>query len=320
MNVEAPALRAALWMSGWLALMLIMPVAGREAAREIDLIQVMEMRSVIGFFMLYPLIHRGGGLASVKTTRLWLHVSRNFVHYLAQYGWLLAILLIPLAQVVSIEFTMPIWTAILAVTFLGERMDVWKNVAVALGLIGVLIIVRPGMGEVSAGQLIALATAVGFGISITMVKSLTRTESAVAVMFWMVVIQSAIGLLPAIAVWRWPSAVTWAWVVLIAFCGTFSHYCMTRALRHADATAGGADGLPSRSAECAGRVAGLYREHRPADGGRRRPDPGRQHAQPEERRRPPSACPRPGTHMIYSACARGRHGPFAVQKGRSGPE
>ncbi len=236
MNVEAPALRAALWMSGWLALMLIMPVAGREAAREIDLIQVMEMRSVIGFFMLYPLIHRGGGLASVKTTRLWLHVSRNFVHYLAQYGWLLAILLIPLAQVVSIEFTMPIWTAILAVTFLGERMDVWKNVAVALGLIGVLIIVRPGMGEVSAGQLIALATAVGFGISITMVKSLTRTESALAVMFWMVVIQSAIGLLPAIAVWRWPSAVTWAWVVLIAFCGTFSHYCMARALRHADAT------------------------------------------------------------------------------------
>jgi drug/metabolite transporter (DMT)-like permease len=236
LNAEAPALRAALWMSGWLALMLIMPVAGREAAREIDLIQVMEMRSIIGFFMLYPLIHRSGGLASVKTTRLWLHVSRNFVHYLAQYGWLLAILLIPLAQVVSIEFTMPIWTAILAVTFLGERMDVWKNVAVALGLIGVLIIVRPGMGEVSAGQLIALATAVGFGISITMVKSLTRTESALAVMFWMVVIQSAIGLIPAIAVWRWPSGVTWAWVVLIAFCGTFSHYCMTRALRHADAT------------------------------------------------------------------------------------
>jgi drug/metabolite transporter (DMT)-like permease len=236
LNVETPALRAAFWMSGWLGLMLIMPVAGREAAREIDLIQVMELRSIIGFFMLYPLIHRSGGLASVKTARLWLHVSRNFVHYLAQYGWLLAILLIPLAQVVSIEFTMPIWTAILAVTFLGERMDVWKNVAVALGLVGVFIIVRPGMGEVSAGQWIALATAVGFGISITMVKSLTRTESALAVMFWMVVVQSAIGLLPAIAVWRWPSTVTWAWVVLIAFCGTFSHYCMTRALRHADAT------------------------------------------------------------------------------------
>ena len=236
MNAEAPALRAALWMSGWLALMLVMPVAGREAARDIDLIQVMELRSIIGFFMLYPLIHRSGGLRVVKTRRIWLHVARNFVHYLAQYGWLLAILLIPLAQVVSIEFTMPIWTAILAVSFLGERMDVWKNVAVALGLVGVLIIVRPGVGDVNVGQMVALATAVGFGISITMIKSLTRTESALAVLFWMVVIQSAIGFLPAIAVWRWPSSVTWAWVVLIAFCGTFSHYCMTRALHYADAT------------------------------------------------------------------------------------
>ena len=236
LNAEAPALRAALWMSGWLALMLILPVAGREAARDIDLIQVMEMRSVIGFLMLYPLIHLSGGFEVVRTKRLWLHVSRNFVHYLAQYGWLLAIMLIPLAQVVSIEFTMPIWTAILAVTFLGERMDVWKNVAVLLGLVGVVIIVRPGMGEVSVGQIVALATAVGFGISITMVKSLTRTESVLAVMFWMVVIQSAIGLLPALAVWRWPSAATWGWVVLIAFCGTFSHYCMTRALHYADAT------------------------------------------------------------------------------------
>ena len=69
-----------------------------------------------------------------------------------------------------------------------------------------------------------------------MVKSLTRTESVVSILFWMVVIQSAIGLVPALAVWRWPSMVGWTWVLVIAFCGTFSHYCMTRALRYADAT------------------------------------------------------------------------------------
>ena len=236
MTSESSTVRAAFWMTGWLALMLIMPVAGRESAREMELVQVMEMRSVIGFLMLYPLIHRAGGLAAMKTTRLWLHVARNCVHYLAQYGWLLAITLIPLAQVVSIEFTMPIWTAILAVTLLGERMTVWKNVAVVLGLIGVLIIVRPGVDEISMGQLIALATAVGFGVSVTMIKSLTRTESTLSILFWMVVIQSVVGLAPALAVWRWPSALGWTWVVVIAFCGTFSHYCMTRALRYADAT------------------------------------------------------------------------------------
>ena len=127
------------------------------------------MRSIIGFLMLYPLIHRAGGFAVVRTSRPWLHFSRNFVHYFAQYGWLLAITLIPLAQVVSIEFTMPIWTAILAVTFLGERMDAWKNIAVVLGLVGVVIIVRPGVDEVSVGWLVYtervdLLTAVGAGL------------------------------------------------------------------------------------------------------------------------------------------------------------
>lgn len=236
MNRDAPVFRAALWMSGWLALMLIMPVAGREAAREIAVVQVMEMRSIIGFLMLYPLIHRAGGLKAMKTSRLWLHASRNLVHYLAQYGWLVAILLIPLAQVVAIEFTMPIWTALLAVALLGERMTIWKNVAIALGLVGVVVIVRPGGAEVNVGQLIALATAVGFGVSVTMIKSLTRTESVLSITFWMVLVQGAIGLIPAVLVWRWPSVGAWWWVVLISFCGTFSHYCMARALRYADAT------------------------------------------------------------------------------------
>jgi len=236
MSPRQSTLLAASWMAGWLALMLVMPVAGREAAREMNLIQVMEMRSIIGFLMIYPLVRQAGGFRAMRTERPWLHVARNSVHYLAQYGWLLAVTMISLAQVVSIEFTMPIWTAILAVTLLGERMTVWKTIAVVLGLVGVIVIVRPGASAANLGQLIALAAAVGFGMSVTMVKSLTRTESVVSILFWMVVIQSAIGLVPALAVWRWPSMVGWTWVLVIAFCGTFSHYCMTRALRYADAT------------------------------------------------------------------------------------
>jgi drug/metabolite transporter (DMT)-like permease len=232
----SPVVQAAFWMAAWLSLMLVMPVAGREAAHELHLVQVLEMRSLIGLLMIYPMVHRSGGFSSLRTSRIWLHISRNVVHYLAQYGWFLAITLIPLAQVVSIEFTMPLWTAFLAVLFLGERMTFWKNVAVALGLVGVVIIIRPGGADVNIGQLIALATAVGFGMSVTMVKSLTRTETALSIMFWMVVVQSAIGLVPALAVWRWPTPHVWGWVIVIAFCGTFSHYCMARALRYADAT------------------------------------------------------------------------------------
>lgn len=236
MTYQPSIAKAAFWMAGWLAAMLVMAIAGRETTRELDVFQIMEMRSVIGLAMLYPLIHRAGGFAALKTARPWQQVGRNIAHYGAQFAWFKALTLIPLAQVISIEFTMPIWTAILAVAFLGERMGLWKNLAVALGIVGVVIIVRPGTSEIVPGQIIALAAAVGFAVSVTMVKSLTRTDSVVTILFWMLFIQSIIGLVPALEVWRWPSAHVWAWIIVIAFCGTFSHYCLTRAMLHADAT------------------------------------------------------------------------------------
>jgi drug/metabolite transporter (DMT)-like permease len=227
---------AALWMAGWLAQMLMIAIAGREAMRELNVFEVMEVRSILGLVMLSPLIYVNGGLAAMRTSRPLQQIGRNLVHYAGQIGWFFALTLIPLGQVVSIEFTMPIWTAILAASFLGERMTFGKIAAIVLGLVGVIIIVRPGTSEINPGQLIALGAAVGFGISIAMMKSLTRTETTLAIIFWMLVIQAAAGFLPALYVWQWPSAYAFGFIVVIAFCGTFSHYCMARAMLYADAT------------------------------------------------------------------------------------
>ena len=314
--------KAAAWMAGWLTAMVVMAVAGRAATRTLHVFQIMEMRSLIGFILLWPLIHANGGLSALRTARIGQQVARNTVHYAAQFGWFFALTLIPIAQVVAIEFTMPIWTALLAVSFLGERLNAarvvavalgvvgvtvivrpgvdhvdpgqlialaaavgfavsvilvksltrtdssvtivfWmlvvqsvigavpallavtflgerlsaaRVVAVALGVVGVAVIVRPGVDRVDPGQLIALAAAVGFAVSVILVKSLTRTDSAVTIVFWMLVVQSAIGAVPALIVWRTPTAAVWPWVLVIALCGTYSHFCMTQALRHAEAT------------------------------------------------------------------------------------
>ncbi len=228
--------RAAAWMAGWLLLMVVIAVAGREAMRELAVFQVMLMRSLMGLVMLWPLIHAAGGMRALKTQRLPLHLARNTVHYVAQYGWFAALALIPLAQVVAIEFTMPLWSALLAAALLGERLDRYKFGAVALGLAGVAVIVRPSAAGLNAGQLIALGAAFGFAVSVVMVKSLTRSDAAITLSLWMLVVQSAIGLIPALAVWRWPSATVWGWMVVVAFCGTYSHYCFARAMQHADAT------------------------------------------------------------------------------------
>src|SRR6202795_5417473 len=128
----------------------------------------MEVRSIVGLLILVPMIRSQGGFAAMRTSRPLQHIGRNLVHYAAQLGWFFALTLIPIGQVVSIEFTMPIWTAILAASFLGERMTVWKIAAIVLGLIGVVIIVRPATGEINPGQLIALAAALGVGVSVAM--------------------------------------------------------------------------------------------------------------------------------------------------------
>jgi len=214
--------RAAGWMAGWLTLMVVIAVAGREAASELSVFQIMLLRSTLGMLMLWPLVRAAGGLSAVRTEHLPQHALRNAVHYAAQYGWFVALTLI--------------WSAALAVVFLGERMSSRKWFAVLLGLVGVAVIVRPDAGAIDSGQMIALASALGFAISIVLVKSLTRTDAAVAISFWMLVVQSAIGLVPALIVWQWPSVQTWGWVVVVAFCGTYSHYCFARAMQLADAT------------------------------------------------------------------------------------
>lgn len=223
-------------MCGWFAAMLTLLVAGREATRSLNVFAVMEARSLIGLVFLMPLVIANGGFRNLRTARPWQHIARNVAHYIAQYLWFVALTLIPIAQVVSIEFTMPIWTAIFAAMFLGERITLWKALAVVLGIAGVLVIVRPSFDGVSEGQFVVLIAAIGFAASVIFIKSLTRTDSVVTIIFWMLAIQSAIGLVPAIYVWTWPASSLWPWLVLVAFCGSYSHYCYTQAMRYADAT------------------------------------------------------------------------------------
>jgi drug/metabolite transporter (DMT)-like permease len=197
---------------------------------------VLELRSVIGFLILLPVVLASGGFSAMRTARPWMHIGRNVAHYAGQGLWLYALTLIPLAVLISIEFTTPIWTAVLAVSFLGEKLNRARLASIVLGLIGVIVIVRPGATGLSTGEFMVLAAAVGFGISMVMVKSMTRTESVVRIIFWMLIIQSVLGLVPALYEWRNPPLALWPWIFVIAFTGMSSHFCLARALTYADAT------------------------------------------------------------------------------------
>ena len=106
-----------------------------------------------------------------------------------------------------------------------------------MGFAGILIVARPGMGEMNVGVLAAAASAIGFAGSIMLTKLLTRTETITCILFWLTVMQSVFGIVMAgydgdIAL---PSAQSVPWLVLIGFAGLFAHLCLTTALSLAPA-------------------------------------------------------------------------------------
>ena len=226
---------AAIWMGGWLLNTLALTVAGRELSHDIPVFVTMMFRSLIAVVILTPIVLYYGGVRG-RFTQLRLNIVRNVVHYGAQYSWFVALALIPLAQVVSIEFTMPIWGALIAALFLGEKLNRFKLTAIALGFFGILLIVKPGTAHIDEGHAAALLAAVGFAISVAMTKVITRTDSALTVIFLMFLIQTVIGAVPAYLVWKWPEPHNWVWVAVVALAGTFSHYCLSKAISLADMT------------------------------------------------------------------------------------
>jgi drug/metabolite transporter (DMT)-like permease len=230
-----PAARAALWMSGALVSFMAMAISGRELAAELTTFQILFFRSLVGLAAVVILLQRSGW-TQVRTQKFGTHLVRNLAHFGGQYGWFYGLAFIPLTEVFAIEFTVPIWTAILATIVLGERMNRLRALAVALGFAGILVILRPGIAIVSPAALAVLGGALGYAASHVFTKRLSSTDTPLAILFYMTVIQLPLGFVPALPGWVWPSAPLWPWVAVVALTALSAHYCLARAFRLADAT------------------------------------------------------------------------------------
>ena len=230
-----PVVRAAFWMSGALVSFMAMAIAGRQLSVELTTFQILFFRSFVGLVVVVGLLQRSGW-SRARTRVFGTHLLRNIAHFGGQYGWFYGIALIPLTEVFAIEFTIPIWTAILATIFLGEQMNRLRVLAIALGFVGILVILRPGLAVVSAPALAVLGGALCYAISHVFTKRLSGTETPLTILFYMTVIQLPLGLVPALPHWVWPSAALWPWVGIVAVTALSAHYCLTRAFQLADAT------------------------------------------------------------------------------------
>ena len=227
---------AALWMIGAVVSFSTMAVAGRAVFEELDVYQLMFYRSALGLPLILVFAAFGkGGLRQFRTRRIGLHIARNLSHLVGQFGWFFALAVIPLAQLFALEFTTPLWVTALAPLLLGESLTRMRLAAMALGFLGVLVVLRPGLADVSLGSIIMLIGAVGFAGSLMATKRMTVTEKPLTIIFYMTLIQTPVGLLLAINDLHWPTPVTGLWLILVAILGFTAHFCIIRAFSLADA-------------------------------------------------------------------------------------
>ena len=231
--------RIVLWMVGALLSFSVMAVSIRELSRAgLSIFEILAIRSGVALFVLLTLLAVRKDLrVHALPRRMGLNLFRNTVHYVSQYSWALSLTMLPLATVFALEFTMPAWTAILAIWFLHERMTPSRLGVVILGLIGVLVILRPGIAGFNPAAILVLLAAFGYAITMITTKQLTKTETTFGIVFWMAVIQlplSLIGSDPTVFLRFEPRHILPAIGVGIA--GLTSHYCLSNAFRSGDAT------------------------------------------------------------------------------------
>ena len=207
----------------------------RYLTDHFDPLQVVFFRNAFGLLAVMPWLYKTG-LTGLRTKRLHLHICRALFGITAMVLWFFTLSLMPLAEATALSFTAPIFTSILAVFFLKELMRRHRLIAVGLGFLGALIIIRPGLAAINPTALLAVVTALVWGSGTILLKYMSRSETTSAIVIYLPLFLTPLSLLPAILVWEWPTAELWGMAILFGAVGTAGHFCLTRALTVADAT------------------------------------------------------------------------------------
>ncbi len=223
-------------MLGSTVLFGLMTIAIRLASQTLHTFEVAFFRNFFGLVAVTPLLlHHGPSL--LRTDHLPRYLVRCTIGIASMLCGFWAIGHLPLAQAVALSYSTPIFVTIAAVIFLGEQVRARRWTAVALGFVGVLIIVRPGTQGFALGTLVALSAAVLSGIVSIQIKQLSRLEPADRIVLYTTLLWVPMSLVPALTVWEWPQGITWLWVVAAGFLGSGGHMLWTRALKLGDVSA-----------------------------------------------------------------------------------
>ena len=225
-------IKGSLWMIGGVFCLTSMAIAGKEISLQIDTFEILFFRSVIGVCIILFFLVKKNLLHEINLKEIRTHLKRNLAHFIGQNLWLYALASITLAEVTSLEFTMPIWIVFFSYLMLNEKLDKYKIISVCIGFVGVLITVRPDIETLNLGLIAAAISAIMFALTNIYTRKLTRTESTLTILFFLTSMQLVFGLITSLLDGQLdiPTNENIIWIVTIGFAGLGAHYCITTAL------------------------------------------------------------------------------------------
>jgi drug/metabolite transporter (DMT)-like permease len=205
-----------------------MNVMIRQLSNDMHPFEVVFFRNFAGLAFMLPWLVKAGASA-LRTDHHRYYLGRSFMGFLSMLLWFSALALMPVAEATALSFTSPLFATIFAVILLHEVVRARRWTATVIGFIGAMIILRPDMSNLDLAHGLVLASSALAGVNAILVKQLTRSESANAIVTYMTLYIIPMSLIPALFVWTMPPPHTWLLIVLLGFVATIGHQAMTRA-------------------------------------------------------------------------------------------
>ena len=210
-----------------------MGVLIKFAQNDVSIYIAAFFRFLIGFIFIFPYILKTK-FKVYKTSNILLHITRSLLNYPAMLLVFSALMLVPYEKISALNFLVPFFVTILAVLFLKENIRIYRISALVIGFIGMLIILRPGIIEISFGIQMVLVATLFWSVIIILTKQLTNKDSPITILTYMYTLMTFLTLITAIIFWETPTTHSIIYLSLAAFVGTISHISINQAFKLVD--------------------------------------------------------------------------------------
>ncbi len=212
-----------------------MNVSVREVAADIHVFEIAFFRNLFGVLIFLPVLFRTEA-NPFRTRKFGLLTLRAILNTVAMLAFFYALTLIPLTDVTALSFTTPLFASMLAIVILREPMSGRRWIGLVIGLLGALVILRPGFQVIGLGSLMVLLSSGVWACALMCIKVLTRTESALTIALYAALMQVPVAFVASLFVWVWPSWWQLGLLAIIGGLGGFAQLCLSQAFRDADTT------------------------------------------------------------------------------------